>query len=124
DHRGAVGAETDSGDGAGILTQIPDAFLRDVVDAELPSAGQYAIGLTFLPTGQEELRSAVEGVEKIVVDEGLEVLAWRDVPVDAGLVGPTARASMPVFRHLVVADPARALSGIALDRRTFRVRKR
>ncbi|HWJ84079.1 MAG TPA: hypothetical protein VNR62_01545, partial [Cellulomonas sp.] len=54
DHRGAVGAEEDSGDGAGILTQIPDAFLRDVVDAELPAAGFYAIGMAFLPQDDEE----------------------------------------------------------------------
>ncbi|WP_199421783.1 glutamate synthase large subunit [Actinotalea solisilvae] len=124
DHRGAVGAETDSGDGAGILTQIPDAFLRDVVDAELPAPGRYAIGMAFLPTDQDAQHHAVEGIEKLVVDEGLELLAWRDVPVTAGLVGPTARASMPVFRQLVVADPARALAGLELDRRTYRVRKR
>lgn len=124
DHRGAVGAETDSGDGAGILTQIPDAFLRDVVDAELPPAGHYAIGMAFLPTDADALASAVEGIEKLVVDEGLDLLAWRDVPVTADLVGPTARASMPVFRQLVVADPARRLSGLDLDRRAFRVRKR
>ncbi|WP_024288552.1 glutamate synthase large subunit [Cellulomonas sp. KRMCY2] len=124
DHRGAVGAETNSGDGAGILTQIPDAFLRDVVDAELPAAGHYAIGLAFLPTDEDALHSAVVGIEKLVIDEGLEVLAWRDVPVTVDLVGPTARASMPVFRHLVVADPRRALAGIDLDRKAFRVRKR
>lgn len=124
DHRGAVGAETDSGDGAGILTQIPDAFLRDVVHAELPAAGRYAIGMAFLPTDDDALHHAVTAIEKLVVDEGLELLAWREVPVTAGLVGPTARASMPVFRQLVVADPARELAGIDLDRRAFRVRKR
>jgi glutamate synthase (NADPH/NADH) large chain len=124
DHRGAVGAETDSGDGAGILTQVPDAFLRDVVDAELPAAGHYAIGLVFLPTDADALTAAVEGIEKLVLDEGLELLAWRDVPVTADLVGPTARASMPVFRQLVICDRARALAGIELDRRAFRVRKR
>ncbi|NTW40747.1 MAG: glutamate synthase subunit alpha, partial [Cellulomonadaceae bacterium] len=124
DHRGAVGAEKDSGDGAGILTQVPDAFLRDVVQAELPKVGHYAIGMAFLPTDADDLAAAVSGIEQIVVAEGLEVLAWREVPVTAGLVGPTARATMPVFRQLVVADPRRELGGIDLDRRTFRVRKR
>ena len=124
DHRGAVGAEPDSGDGAGILTQIPDAFLRDVVDAELPPAGAYAIGLAFLPVDADAQRDAVAGIEAIATEEKLEVLAWRDVPVTVDLVGPTARAAMPAFRHLVVADPSRALSGIDLDRRTFRLRKR
>ncbi|WP_263730411.1 glutamate synthase large subunit [Cellulomonas sp. SG140] len=124
DHRGAVGAEEDSGDGAGILTQIPDAFLRDVVDAELPPAGHYAIGLAFLPVDANERERVVAAVEAIAAEEKLDVLAWRDVVITADLVGPTARASMPVFRQLVVADPARELSGIDLDRRTFRLRRR
>ncbi len=124
DHRGAVGAEVDSGDGAGILTQIPDAFLRDVVDAELPPAGSYAIGMAFLPTDADERRAAERAVEAIAADEKLDVLAWRDVVITADLVGPTARASMPWFRQLVVADPSRELSGIDLDRRTFRLRRR
>ena len=124
DHRGAVGAEEDSGDGAGILTQIPDAFLRDVVDAELPAAGFYAIGMAFLPVDDAERTHAVAAVEAVAAEEKLEVLAWRDVVVTADLVGPTARASMPVFRQLVVADPSRELSGIALDRRAYRLRKR
>ncbi|MBF0689334.1 MAG: glutamate synthase large subunit [Cellulomonas sp.] len=124
DHRGAVGAEEDSGDGAGILTQIPDAFLRDVVDAELPAAGYYAIGMAFLPVDDAERAQAVAAVEAVAAEEKLEVLAWREVVVTADLVGPTARASMPVFRQLVVADPSRELSGIALDRRAYRLRKR
>ncbi|KQS97536.1 glutamate synthase large subunit [Cellulomonas sp. Leaf395] len=124
DHRGAVGAEEDSGDGAGILTQIPDAFLRDVVDAELPPAGYYAIGMAFLPVDELEQRLAVAALEAIAAEEKLDVLAWREVVVTADLVGPTARASMPVFRQLVVADPSRELSGIDLDRRAYRLRKR
>ncbi len=124
DHRGAVGAEEDSGDGAGILTQIPDAFLRDVVDAELPPAGRYAIGMAFLPVDDAEQQRAVRTVEAIAAEEKLDVLAWRDVVVTADLVGPTARASMPAFRQLVVADPSRELAGIELDRRTYRLRKR
>ena len=124
DHRGAVGAEKDSGDGAGILTQVPDAFLRDVIPAELPAAGHYAIGLAFLPTPRDELAAAIDAIDAIVREEGLDTLAWRDVPVTADLVGPTARATMPEFRHLVVADPSRSLAGIDLDRRAFRVRKR
>jgi len=124
DHRGAVGAEQDSGDGAGILTQIPDAFLRDVVDAELPPVGHYAIGLAFLPVDLEEQRRAVRTVEAIAAEEKLDVLAWRDLVVTADLVGPTARACMPAFRQLVVADPSRELSGIDLDRRAYRLRRR
>ncbi|HZL03192.1 MAG TPA: glutamate synthase central domain-containing protein, partial [Cellulomonas sp.] len=124
DHRGAVGAEEDSGDGAGILTQIPDAFLRDVVDAELPPAGQYAIGLAFLPVEQDAMCAAMRAIEAIAAEEKLDVLAWRDVAVTVELVGPTARSSMPAFRQLVVADPSRELAGVDLDRRTYRLRKR
>ncbi|MDF2806522.1 MAG: glutamate synthase subunit alpha [Cellulosimicrobium sp.] len=124
DHRGAVGAEENSGDGAGILTQIPDAFVRDVVDAELPPAGHYAIGMAFLPQDADAATAATRSVEAIAAEEKLEVLAWRDVPVTADLVGPSARASMPLFRQVVVADPARELAGVELDRRTYRLRKR
>ncbi|CAM3544947.1 glutamate synthase large subunit [Isoptericola cucumis] len=124
DHRGAVGAEENSGDGAGILTQIPDAFVRDVVAVELPPAGRYAIGMAFLPQDPGEADAVARRFEAIAAEEKLDVLAWRDVPVTADLVGPTARASMPLFRQVVVADPSRELGGIDLDRRTYRLRKR
>ncbi|WP_159794676.1 glutamate synthase large subunit [Puerhibacterium puerhi] len=124
DHRGAVGAEESSGDGAGILTQIPDAFVRDVVGVDLPPAGHYAIGMAFLPQDVDEADAVARRVDEIAAEEKLDVLAWRDVPVTADLVGPTARASMPLFRQLVLADPARELSGLELDRRAYRVRKR
>jgi len=150
DHRGAVGAEEDSGDGAGILTQIPDAFLRDVIAVELPPAGHYAVGLAFLPrsaageagtslagtspagtspagtspAGTSPADDVARRFDAIAAEEKLDVLAWRDVPVTADLVGPTARASMPLFRQVVVADPSRELSGIELDRRAYRLRRR
>lgn len=124
DHRGAVGAEENSGDGAGILTQIPDAFVRDVVDADLPPAGSYAIGMAFLPGDTEEADAVAARFDEIAAEEKLDVLAWRDVPVTADLVGPAARSVMPTFRQVVVADPDRALSGVELDRRTYRARKR
>ncbi|WP_166847406.1 glutamate synthase large subunit [Isoptericola sp. BMS4] len=124
DHRGAVGAEENSGDGAGILTQIPDAFVRDVIAVELPPAGHYAIGMAFLPQDAAEADALARRFEAIAAEEKLDVLAWRDVPVTADLVGPTARASMPLFRQVVVADPTRELSGLELDRRTYRLRKR
>lgn len=123
EHRGAVGAEQNSGDGAGICTQVPDAFFQAVLPG-LPPAGHYAVGTVFLPTNASERTMAEQRIEQITAEEGLEVLAWRDVEVDASLLGPTARAAMPHLRQLVVADPARALGGIDLDRRTFRVRRR
>ncbi|MDR1152360.1 MAG: glutamate synthase subunit alpha, partial [Bifidobacteriaceae bacterium] len=124
DHRGAVGAEANTGDGAGILTQVPDAFMRDLFDRGLPPRGHYAVGMAFLPGDPDEAVRAAAKVDRIIAEEGLERLAWRDVPINAGLIGPTARASMPTFRHLVVAAPGGALGGIDLDRRAYRVVKR
>jgi len=132
DHRGAVGAEVDTGDGAGILLQVPDAFLRAVWAAEsgtgeeLPEAGAYAVGLGFLPDDDAEEATARERIAAIAAEEGLRVLGWRDVPVAADLVGHSARACMPRFRHLVVAgDGERAgATGLELDRLAFALRKR
>ncbi|WP_336921106.1 glutamate synthase large subunit [Aquipuribacter sp. SD81] len=131
DHRGAVGAEPDTGDGAGILLQVPDAFLREVaedVGVVLPAAGRYVVGIAFLPPQADERRIAETAVETVAEEEGLRVLGWRDVPVAVDLVGPTARAYMPVFRQvfLVPAEggPADGLSGLELDRYAFCVRKR
>ena len=131
DHRGAVGAEPDSGDGAGILTQVPDAFLRAesvALGLTLPPAGQYAVGTAFLPREVDEARLAVSAVETVAEQEGLRVLGWREVPVGADLIGPTARSVMPVFRQVFLVPraggPAEGLSGVDLDRFAFCVRKR
>ncbi|WP_282793205.1 glutamate synthase large subunit [Streptomyces sp. CC224B] len=120
EHRGATGSEPDSGDGAGILLQVPDAFLRAAAGFELPVAGGYAVGIAFLPpTGTDE---AVSRIETLAVEEGLTVLGWRDVPVAPSLLGATARATMPVFRQLFVTDGTS--TGLDLDRKAFVLRKR
>lgn len=127
DHRGAVGAEENTGDGAGILIQMPDAFLREAIRPDLPAPGSYAAGLVFLPGAAHqrvELSKAVAAVERIAREEGLRVLAWRDVPVEDGPIGPTARGSLPTFRHLVVADANSQRHGRALDIAAFRLRRR
>jgi glutamate synthase (NADPH/NADH) large chain len=124
DHRGASGAEPDSGDGAGILVQVPDAFLRAVSGLELPEAGAYAVGIGFLPADVAEADAAVASIDKLVEQEGLRLVGWREVPVVPDLVGPTARSVMPTFRQLFVADAAGAATGIDLDRLAFPLRKR
>ena len=123
EHRGATGAESDTGDGAGILIQVPDKFLRAVAPFELPACGRYAVGTAFLPSDAADAEKAQAAIEGIVADEGLAVLGWRDVPVDHGCLGLSARRVMPTFRQLFVADPAGAV-GIDLDRKVFVVRKR
>ncbi|MEU2310555.1 MULTISPECIES: glutamate synthase large subunit [Streptomyces] len=120
EHRGATGSEPDSGDGAGILTQVPDAFLRETAGFDLPEAGAYAVGIAFLPeAGTEE---AAARIDALAAEEGLTVLGWREVPVAPALLGATARATMPAFRQLFVA--AENATGIALDRLAFVLRKR
>ncbi|MFD5114960.1 glutamate synthase large subunit [Streptomyces sp. NPDC058391] len=120
EHRGATGSEPDSGDGAGILLQVPDTFLRETVDFELPEAGSYAVGIGFLPA--DDATDAVSRIETIAAEEELMVLGWREVPVAPELLGATARSTMPAFRQLFVADGTS--TGIALDRKAFLLRKR
>jgi glutamate synthase (NADPH/NADH) large chain len=135
DHRGAAGAETSSGDGAGILVQVPDALLRASVDFDLPEPGPngaqaYAVGLAFLPVDDEHYAKAVELIEKLAAEERLRVLGWRELPVypDEAGVGPQARSCMPRFAQLFVAantgPDEGPVTGIALDRMTFCLRKR
>ncbi len=123
EHRGATGAEADSGDGAGILIQVPDRFLREVVSFDLPPAGAYAVGMGFLPADGNDAEKATAAIESIFAGEGLTVLGWREVPTQPDCLGATARSVIPSFRHLFVADPAGA-AGIDLDRKLFVARKR
>ena len=124
EHRGASGAEPDSGDGAGILFSIPDAFFRAVLDFDLPPAGFYAAGMAYLPTDPAELADVKASIAAIAQTEGLRVIGWRPVPTDPSLVGYTARSVMPVLEQLFVAADDDSLSGIELDRRAFALRKR
>jgi len=123
EHRGATGAEADTGDGAGVLLQIPDRFLRGVVNFELPPMGSYVVGMAFLPSDVSVAAKAQSAIEAIAREEGLTVLGWRDVPTDPTTLGAGARAVMPTFRQLFLSDPKGA-SGLELDRKVFVTRKR
>ncbi|GGE88756.1 glutamate synthase large subunit [Mycetocola zhadangensis] len=129
EHRGAIGSDAGTGDGAGILTQIPDEFLRAVTEFELPAAGEYAVGIAFLPLDLDTRATLKAGIEEIASSEGLRVLGWREVPVDDSHLGKLAFDAMPAFEQLFVTstrttDAGGSVSGIALDRQTFRLRKR
>ncbi|MGV8875907.1 MAG: glutamate synthase large subunit [Rhodoglobus sp.] len=128
EHRGAVGSDAGTGDGAGIMTQIPDAFFRAVVDFELPSEGRYAVGIAFLPTDAAQRRDVKSGIETLAAQENLTVLGWREVPTEPHQLGSLARDAMPAFEQLFVQstkiDLKGTLRGIHLDRQTFRLRKR
>src|SRR3954454_21830241 len=90
DHRGATGAEANVGDGAGMLVQVPDRFLRAVVDFDLPPAGSYAVGTAFLPQDEHEAEQAMPAITKIAASEDLHVLGWRAVPVADSMIGVQA----------------------------------
>ncbi|MDO5752700.1 glutamate synthase large subunit [Arthrobacter sp.] len=130
EHRGAVGADEGTGDGAGILTQLPDEFFRATTTFELPAPGNYATGTAFLPADKPGLTSAKAGLEALAAAEGLTVLGWREVPVVAELVGASARACMPHFSQLFVAltsapkTPLETTQANELDAKAFRLRKR
>jgi glutamate synthase (NADPH/NADH) large chain len=123
EHRGATGAEVETGDGAGILIQMPDRFLRAIAGCELPTPGSYGAGMAFLPTDDEQRNLAIRAIERIVSEEGLRTLGWRDVPVDPTCLGTSARNVMPAFAQIFVQDVADT-TGIDLDRKLFIVRKR
>ncbi|MDX6420776.1 MAG: glutamate synthase large chain, partial [Trebonia sp.] len=123
EHRGAAGADPDTGDGAGILTQIPDAFFRAVTGLALPEAGGYAAGLAFLPVDPEERERALAQIADLAADEGLTVLGWRDVPINEAACGAGALEALPRIAQLFVAGEA-GESGLVLDRMVFCLRKR
>ncbi|MER6992277.1 glutamate synthase large subunit [Saccharopolyspora hirsuta] len=123
EHRGAKGADPDTGDGVGLLTQVPDAFFRAEVPFDLPERGAYAVGTAFLPADPDDAARAAETIERIVAEEGLRLLGWRDLPVAPDCAGTSARETMPSFRQLFLGHDADE-TPLQLERRAFCVRKR
>ncbi len=127
-HRGAFGADPETGDGAGITVQMPDRFFREVAGVTLPPAGSYASGIAFLPRDPERARGLQGEIELLVADEGLEVLSWREVPVELCAAGETAATMAPSFWQVfLVADasgPRPGLRGMELERVVYALRKR
>ena len=120
EHRGASGAEPDSGDGAGILIQIPDEFYRSVVDFKLPSLGFYATGVFFIEAGNSDY---LEQISQIATEEGLCIIGWRDLPINSKSIGKTALSVMPSFKQIFVAG-LKDESDLVLERMVFCLRKR
>jgi glutamate synthase domain-containing protein 2/glutamate synthase domain-containing protein 1/glutamate synthase domain-containing protein 3 len=126
-HRGACGCEPDSGDGAGILVRLPDAFLRRKcaeLGFKLPPLGQYGTGNIFLPQDVAQRNECQRILEKIIRDYGMVVLGWRDVPVNNSTVGPTPRRSEPKIRQLFVGMGENFYNRQDFDRRLYLVRQR
>ncbi|MCC7120840.1 MAG: glutamate synthase large subunit [Gammaproteobacteria bacterium] len=126
EHRGACGCEVNTGDGAGILIQIPDPFLRREcakLGIELPAAGAYGVGLVFLPRDEAEAATCEREFARIVAEEGQTLLGWRELPVDDGAIGPSARACEPAFKQILIGRTG-DLADDAFERRLYVIRKR
>jgi len=128
DHRGAAGSEPNTGDGAGVLLQIPDKFFHDAAKKarfELPAAGKYAAGLVFLPKSNiTKRRRLEEKFEQIVQSEGQTFLGWRTVPVDNSSLGDTAKACEPYIRQVFIGRNAALTDDLAFERKLYIIRKR
>ncbi|XDD56196.1 glutamate synthase large subunit [Leptospira sp. WS4.C2] len=124
EHRGAEGADPKTGDGAGIMINIPDAFFRKNLPFALPKEGDYAVGFLFLPQNTE-VRTAVENViEKIIVDEGEEFLGFRDVPVNKEYAGVVASKTIPVFKQVFIGKKSKKLkTSDDFERKLFLIRR-
>ncbi len=126
EHRGAVGADPRTGDGAGLLLQIPDEFYRRVMGekgVELPSPGFYGVGQIYMPQDREERESVENLIEKVVLDEGLELLGWRDVPVNPQVPGETAQLTIPYFRQCFVGAGKVPVENLEFERKLYLVRR-
>ena len=123
EHRGASGSEPDSGDGAGILIQIPDEFFKSVVDFQLPENSFYAAGIVFLPQDEKEYNSAKETISEVAKKENITILGWRVVPTNPLELGKTAQSVMPRFEMIFVQPQDKKLKDIEIDRAIYPFRK-
>ncbi|MCB2173589.1 glutamate synthase subunit alpha, partial [archaeon] len=125
-HRGAVGAERNTGDGSGILTALPHAFLeriaQDELGQELPERGKYAAGLVFLSRDETERKACEDEFRRITEVEGQRFIGWRDVPRDNSMIGPTALRSEPVMRQVFIAADDK-VSSQEFERKLYIIRK-
>ncbi len=125
-HRGACGCDPESGDGAGILLQVPHEFLSErcaEVEIDLPAAGHYGVGMIFLPPNPEHRQFCEVVLQRIVEDEGQRVLGWRDVPVDSSAIGRVAHEAEPVIRQIFIAKSP-YLDAQQFERKLYVIRRR
>jgi glutamate synthase domain-containing protein 1 len=123
EHRGAEGADPNTGDGAGILLQIPDAFMRAVTGVELPAPGRYGVGVCYLPRDPERRQALERLIEETIEAEGQRLLWWRDVPVDERHVGDTARLAAPFIRQVVIEAAEELPDQDAFERKLYVIRR-
>jgi glutamate synthase (ferredoxin) len=124
EHRGATGSEPNTGDGAGILLQLPHKFLQKVCSFRLPAPGEYGVGMVYLPPNAAHRRACEERLAAIIAEEGQTLLGWRDIPTDNSTLGQTAKASEPAMRQLFVGRGSGLADDLAFERKLYVIRKR
>ncbi|MEO7299130.1 MAG: glutamate synthase large subunit, partial [Verrucomicrobiota bacterium] len=127
DHRGAVGFEANTGDGAGILIQIPDKFFQKLsgkINIKLPTAGQYGAGMVYLPRDAAERATCEKILENIISEEGQTLLGWHTVSTDNSSLGEMAKAAEPVMRYVFIGRNPKLADVMAFERKLYVIRKR
>lgn len=127
DHRGACGCEENTGDGAGILMQVPHAFFRHVCEGlgiHLPDSGEYGVGKVFLPDNRNQRRRFEKIIEEIIANEGQKLLGWRKVPTDNMYLGDTAKACEPFVRQVFIGRGQSITDDMAFERKLYVIRRR
>ncbi|PAW76056.1 MAG: glutamate synthase large subunit [Verrucomicrobia bacterium Tous-C9LFEB] len=127
DHRGAVGCEPNTGDGAGILLQLPDKFLRKATKSlpfTLPKLGQYGVGMVYTAPEADIRAKSCAILEKIIAEEGQTLLGWRDVPTVNASLGNTAKASEPFMRQVFIQRNAKCTDDLSFERKLYVIRQR
>ena len=126
-HRGGAGSEENTGDGAGILLQIPDRFFRQVcplIDITLPAAGEYGVGMLFLPRQADAREACQKRIEDIIRSEGQSILGWRTLPVNESTLGSVARSNRPHFSQIFIQKNADCKTELDFERKLYVIRKR
>jgi glutamate synthase (ferredoxin) len=127
DHRGACGCEENTGDGAGILLQIPHAFLKDACGGlgfQLPDPGEYGVGMIFLPDQRDQRRRFEKKIEEIIADTGQKLLGWRKVSTDNMYLGDTAKEFEPFVRQVFIGRGEGVNDDLAFERKLYVIRRR
>ena len=126
EHRGAVGADPLTGDGAGVLIQMPHDFMKKAaaeVNINLPEEGRYAVGVMFLPQNPAQRNTAENIIEKIIIDEEQAFLGWRDVPVDVDVPGESAKLTQPFIRHCFIGANKKIKNQDEFERKLYFIRR-
>ncbi len=123
EHRGAVSADGKTGDGAGILIDLPHQFFNKVCDFSLPEPGEYAVGMIFMPQGINQYKYCIEVLESEIKNQNLNILGWRDVPVNAEHLGEIAAASEPFIKQVFVGKNGQELSPLEFNAKIYSARK-